>query len=611
MLVVSSFSSYRVFADDSEQQDSSETFNDKSDITIDINHDSGIDLEEETQSTFDLPLEDPIDDISDDEGISMFSMASLQSLFIPKILSIDSKGSDAALSIFTSESGSTTMSSISNKAASNADAALIGESANRYKIKIAGLTGWIDKKPYMKPFDPYEVGSMSHYIVSDSGDLIHRLSGGVEKNNYSNINNGKSPNYLIKDAIYYSYDGHYFYTNRVTMLNDYVKGNTANAINNNSPFYNYFQFLPYRTQSSITGEQLDNYLTSVKKFDSLIKDKTGNNTQPNESNMFGAGKIAVDTGTKYGANSLITFAIAVHESGWGQSRIAAQKNNLFGHSAYDSFPAGADGYANVENSFIAHHTNFLNWHYLDVYFKSFEYQGGYLGNKESGMNVRYASDAYWGEKIAAHMLTLDRAYGNKDYAKYKIGMKGNTNIHTNIRMEPSTQSPLVQNKYENYSATLNKSRHSVLILSEVTGEKVGQSNSWYKIAMDSLIDPKTRNLLSIYGENSSGAHVNRHSPYISDVSYGFVHADQISETMYKGAGVVDYGKIPEKPPITYDREDINQDGFILATDYMLIKNHIMDRSKLTGEMLLRADLDGDGHIGASDYMIIKNIIMGR
>ena len=31
-------------------------------------------------------------------------------------------------------------------------------------------------------------------------------------------------------------------------------------------------------------------------------------------------------------------AVAIHESGWGGSSIASDKNNLFGYGAYDSSP---------------------------------------------------------------------------------------------------------------------------------------------------------------------------------------------------------------------------------------------------------------------------------
>ena len=44
------------------------------------------------------------------------------------------------------------------------------------------------------------------------------------------------------------------------------------------------------------------------------------------------------------------------------------------------------------------------------------YYGGYLGDKASGMNVKYASDPYWGEKAAANYYSFDKKYGLQDYA---------------------------------------------------------------------------------------------------------------------------------------------------------------------------------------------------
>ena len=56
--------------------------------------------------------------------------------------------------------------------------------------------------------------------------------------------------------------------------------------------------------------------------------------------------------------------------------------------------------------------------------------------------------------------------------------------------------------------------------------------------------------------------------------------------------------------------DVNQDGEIKATDYMKIKNHIMDESTyLDNSQKLAADVNQDGEIKATDYMKIKNYIM--
>lgn len=55
--------------------------------------------------------------------------------------------------------------------------------------------------------------------------------------------------------------------------------------------------------------------------------------------------------------------------------------------------------------------NPTNWKYFN---------GGIIGNKSVGMNVKYASDAYWGEKIASHMYRADKYLGMKDYGKYTV-----------------------------------------------------------------------------------------------------------------------------------------------------------------------------------------------
>ena len=55
--------------------------------------------------------------------------------------------------------------------------------------------------------------------------------------------------------------------------------------------------------------------------------------------------------------------------------------------------------------------------------------------------------------------------------------------------------------------------------------------------------------------------------------------------------------------------DVNGDGEIKASDYVKIKNHIMDTSHLSGVYKAAADVNKDGNIKSSDYVIIKNYIM--
>ena len=52
--------------------------------------------------------------------------------------------------------------------------------------------------------------------------------------------------------------------------------------------------------------------------------------------------------------------------------------------------------------------------------------------------------------------------------------------------------------------------------------------------------------------------------------------------------------------------DVNGDGQITATDYVLIKNHIMSSTNIDAQ---KGDVNGDGQITATDYVLIKNHIM--
>ena len=45
--------------------------------------------------------------------------------------------------------------------------------------------------------------------------------------------------------------------------------------------------------------------------------------------------------------------------------------------------------------------------------------------------------------------------------------------------------------------------------------------------------------------------------------------------------------------------DVNGDGKITPADYVKVKNHIMGKSKLTGDSLKAADMNKDGKITPS------------
>ncbi len=57
--------------------------------------------------------------------------------------------------------------------------------------------------------------------------------------------------------------------------------------------------------------------------------------------LSGIGEALVQAERGTGTNALVLAAIIVHETGWGQSRLAREKNNLAGLGAYDDAPGRA------------------------------------------------------------------------------------------------------------------------------------------------------------------------------------------------------------------------------------------------------------------------------
>ena len=95
---------------------------------------------------------------------------------------------------------------------------------------------------------------------------------------------------------------------------------------------------------------------------------------------------------QYNVNGVFIAAVAIHESGWGSSAIANDKNNLFGYGAYDSSP--------YESSYQFSHYS----EGIDLIARLFAKY--YFGPTLSGVNVRYASDKNWANGVYTWMQYL-------------------------------------------------------------------------------------------------------------------------------------------------------------------------------------------------------------
>ncbi|HCG3024093.1 TPA: glucosaminidase domain-containing protein [Clostridium perfringens] len=307
------------------------------------------------------------------------------------------------------------------------DVPIIEDRGNVAKIEVGGYEGWVNKDTSSGNYDLVivplnQVKNPSYYIVRD-GELIHYISSDLT--NYSEggyeVVIGPAPNFLSENVKYYSYDNKYFYKDLSTLIGDLQNDNHNNSVNANNPFYPYYMYLPFRSKTTFTAEELNNFI--VKKTKSYSK-------------LRGTGQAFIDAQNKYGANALLLLGLAANESAWGTSQIAQQKNNLFGINAIDSSPgASANSFETVEGCINDFAKYYISRGYSDP--EDWRYFGGYLGNKGSGANVKYASDPFWGEKAGQNAYIADYwASGKgiaslKDYNYYQLGIYTGASSVTN------------------------------------------------------------------------------------------------------------------------------------------------------------------------------------
>lgn len=125
-------------------------------------------------------------------------------------------------------------------------------------------------------------------------------------------------------------------------------------------------------------------------------------SQLNARGLMGTGEAFVKAEKIYGVNSLVLVCIAYLESAGGMSQIARVKNNLFGLGAADgSAFASALTFSSKEDS-IDFAANLLQNNYLS---RSGRF---YRGDNLQAINIRYASDPRWAEKIGQTMALVAR-----------------------------------------------------------------------------------------------------------------------------------------------------------------------------------------------------------
>ena len=232
----------------------------------------------------------------------------------------------------------------------------------RLAITVSGLSG------YMKTEDLQALDSSKDFIPYYESDG-HRFYHYVAQNasipvayHLSDMEVGKK---------YYSTDGLHF-----------------DGFNLENPFL----FKDLTEATNYSAEDLDKVFSLLNINNSLLENKGATFKEAEEH---------------YHINALYLLAHSALESDWGRSNIAKDKNNFFGIAAYDTTPyLSAKTFDDVDKGILGA-TKWIKENYID--------RGRtFLGNKASGMNVEYASDPYWGEKIASVMMKINEKLGGKD-----------------------------------------------------------------------------------------------------------------------------------------------------------------------------------------------------
>ncbi len=114
----------------------------------------------------------------------------------------------------------------------------------------------------------------------------------------------------------------------------------------------------------------------------------------------GTGEALVQAEMETGINALVLAAIVVHESDWGRSRLAREKNNLAGLGAYD----GQEYLAGIRFDSRASSIMFLAELLAVHYAPGGKFYGG--SHDLRGIGVKYASDPGWAAKVAGYMRAI-------------------------------------------------------------------------------------------------------------------------------------------------------------------------------------------------------------
>ena len=296
------------------------------------------------------------------------------------------------------------------------------------------------------------------YYVNGSGAWVKNAGQGINYSSYYKVKslyipvydaNGRILSHVSKDTVLFR-DNRSTANGRIPVqvagLTGYVNASQVTAIDSNDTFipdyvsdgkYVYHRYSPYskvmvayhnaNMQVGKSYYSADGINFGTFKLDhpfqfSNLKSRTNYTAADinrlyslmgaNDSKLAGKGATFKAAEQRYGVNALYLVAHSALESAWGRSKIAKDKNNFFGISAYDDTPyTSATKFDDVDSGIMGA-ARWINSKYLHN--SGYPANGAYLGNKASGINVNYATAPYWGESIASIMFSANEKLGRKD-----------------------------------------------------------------------------------------------------------------------------------------------------------------------------------------------------
>lgn len=297
--------------------------------------------------------------------------------------------------------------------------------------------------------------AQSNYVVEDGVTYLYEAVDPLTSTTYEVLPTSIDIPEAAPGVKYYSTDGETFYETK-TLKNSRALSGT-----------NYFKQLSFRSSSRYTASQYKSYLNSIGKTNSKYYDSTAAFVQAQE---------------ELGINSLMLFAMANHEGAYGTSYFSNQCNNFFGRGAFDSNPDNACieyGYDDAKSGILAQGI-FISNNYADT--EDWVYTGLQFGDKNGGMNVYYASDTQWGQKIASHVASIDSYLGGKEDSQYRIiKLNSEARIYTSSDL---TNGVLYKDAFtgENtaYSFPVNNGKTPNLVV-------VAETSNAFKVQVDTAV----------------------------------------------------------------------------------------------------------------------------